>query len=195
VYDGSLGGPGHGWLPCPPGVSYCLRVSSMPAGLQLGRLVFKDLPLGRRANKVRAASILTSTLTNMPYKLLSTWSAYADRPEALLADGLHAKQFMESLMQLVTPGEGGADIYPGRRHALPTSDLIWASWLAAPAVSRCLWSRSWSRLATSPARAGTRGTRGGARPAPRRCPDPLSPPSTPELAPDTPHPPPPTGAR
>ena len=134
MYDGSLGGPGTGWLPCPPGVAYCLRISSMPKGLQLGRLVFKDLTLGQRANKVRAANIFTSTLSNVPYKLLSTWSAYVDRPEALLADGLHTKQFMESLMQLVTPGEGGADIDPGRRHALPTSDMIWASWLAAPAV-------------------------------------------------------------
>lgn len=43
---------------------------------------------------------------------------------------------LKALDDLVSPGEGGADIFPGRRHALPARDaMVWASWMVSPGVS------------------------------------------------------------
>lgn len=57
VYDGSLGGPGPGWLPCPPGVGYCIRVSSMPPGIKIRELLVNDVLLSPQ-HHARAGEIV-----------------------------------------------------------------------------------------------------------------------------------------
>ncbi|GBF93868.1 hypothetical protein Rsub_06867 [Raphidocelis subcapitata] len=133
VYDGSFNGNGQGWLPCPPGVAHCVRVSSMPAGLRLGELLRSPLRLDQKADTIRAAAIAATALPNAAGATISMATTYAANNGALQDDTAAAGAFLSAMQQLVTPGEGEADVFPGRRHPLPTTDFIWASWLASAA--------------------------------------------------------------
>ncbi|GBF93869.1 hypothetical protein Rsub_06868 [Raphidocelis subcapitata] len=128
VYDGGFNGNGQGFLPCPPGITNCLRISSFPGHMRLGELLVNGLGLGAPAgNKVYAAGALAGALPNLPYKVASTAAAFASDPGAVATDPAWTKPVVEVLQQMVTPGEGEADVFPGRRHPLPTTELIWAS--------------------------------------------------------------------
>jgi hypothetical protein len=130
-YDGSFNGNGQGWLPCPP-VGHCIRISSMPAGLKLGELLRSSLGYEQ---KIRTASLLATALPNVPAASISMAAAYTTNGGAFQADAAAAGSFFSALQQLVTPGEGEADVFPGRRHPLPTNAFIWASYLLSAAVN------------------------------------------------------------
>lgn len=44
------------------------------------------------------------------------------------------RQLISAINQLVTPGEGNADIWPGRRHPLPVNALTWTTFMMSPPV-------------------------------------------------------------
>lgn len=63
-------------------------------------------------------------------------SAYeSDGAAAALSELGQVTQLVRALRNVVTPGEGLADIWPGRRHKLPCSDGDWLGWSMTPAVS------------------------------------------------------------
>jgi hypothetical protein len=136
VYDGSFNGPGPGFLPCPPNITYCVRVSSMPAGFSLGSFLVDILTAGPAALPV-LGPVLRTTIhgPNLPTHLANAAIAYLTGEKLSVASepGQLAK-LVHALLQLVTPGEGEADIWPGRRHKLPFSELEWATGMIRPLV-------------------------------------------------------------
>ncbi|GBF95267.1 hypothetical protein Rsub_08298 [Raphidocelis subcapitata] len=133
VYDGSMGGNGAGFLPCPPNLNYCVRVSTMPAGVPLNTLLLnlmatpedRGFTLGIAANTV-AGSDVGGILSGVAA------ARVAVAPETAVAGPGRLAQLTKALMSLTTPGEGDADIWPGRRHPLPVSDYHWMEWMVTP---------------------------------------------------------------
>ncbi len=136
VYDGSWGGNGEGFLPCPPGVAYCIRVSSFPAGVKLSEFVEKQLlpaPAsevgylgGAIVNTVRNGELVNRTATSVAYVDARGGKPLAGDGAAILA------QAMRTLSGVVTPGKGEADVWPGRRHKVPTGAVEWIALQLAP---------------------------------------------------------------
>ncbi len=58
----------------------------------------------------------------------------ADRERAR-AEPAQMGRLVDALMRLRTPDEAGADIFPGRRHPLPFSNLYWMTFMMQPGVS------------------------------------------------------------
>lgn len=138
VYDGSLAGPGRGYLPCPPGVTYCVRVSAFPAGVSAASFLVNQLALGTHADKESVVDTAASTLLspNTPAHLTNALMAYLGGEKLSVAsEPGQLKQLILALLQLVTPGEGEADIWPGRRHPLPMGVAEWTMTQLRPPVS------------------------------------------------------------
>ncbi|GBF90752.1 hypothetical protein Rsub_03053 [Raphidocelis subcapitata] len=136
VYDGGFGGPGAGFLPCPPDVRYCVRVSSMPGGITMPSILL-DVLLGGPYNQALAVGAALSTLGGadvlgtLTKQVLGGGGGGGGGGETQqLADMASA---MAAFMQFKTPGEGEADIFPGRRHALPVGEFEWVTRMAVPA--------------------------------------------------------------
>jgi hypothetical protein len=140
AYDGSFAGPGQGFLPCPPGVSYCLRISSLPANEMLGPLL-THLVTGDRADRIRAAKVAANTLlkTNLTEAIAEIRRAYAQDPDSAREEPKQLRELFAQLRRLKTPDEGGADIFPGRRHPLPVSNIFWMTFMMSPGVSGGVW--------------------------------------------------------
>jgi hypothetical protein len=114
--------------------------------MRLGELLVEGFGLGAPVeNKVYAATALSGVVPNVPYKVAASSAAYAADPGATKTDAEWSKPVVDELKKLFTPGEGEADVFPGRRHKLPTTELIWASRLISPPVS---WAGEggWQRL-------------------------------------------------
>jgi hypothetical protein len=112
----------------------------MPAGLRLFSILTNDILLGEADNKRRAVDVaanilLGSDLANTLSATIRslTGNARADVP----GEAAQIKQMVGQLMRLFTPGEDGADIWPGRRHPLPVTELFWSTWMMSPPVSQC----------------------------------------------------------
>lgn len=60
--------------------------------------------------------------------------AYQADVKSARAEPLQMGQLLQALMRLRTPGEGEADIFPGRRHPLPVTALFWSSFMMSPGV-------------------------------------------------------------
>ncbi|GBF93867.1 hypothetical protein Rsub_06866 [Raphidocelis subcapitata] len=134
AYDGSFAGSGPGFLPCPPGVSYCLRVSSLPACEMFGSM-FGRLAFGRPSDRARGASIARNVLggADLRARLAEMRRSFrASDRGAVRSEAAQAARFFEDLASLRAPDEGGADIFPGRRHPLPVSHAVWSSFMMQP---------------------------------------------------------------
>jgi hypothetical protein len=140
VYDGAWGGNGEGFLPCPPNVTHCIRLSAFPPGLSLSDF-FREQILPATAgelNYLRTAimnSVQNGNVTNRTAATVEYLSTHGGKPLAgaglaILARGLR------KLSELKTPGEGEADIWPGRRHKMPTGAVEWIALQIAPKVGR-----------------------------------------------------------
>ncbi|KAI8470837.1 MAG: hypothetical protein J3K34DRAFT_521020 [Monoraphidium minutum] len=151
AYDGSFGGPGQGFLPCPPNTGYCIRISSLPAGLALANTALEDVLFGEPGNVRRTLDVAKDIVTksDLATTLSATLRSFTGRHEAGPANASAAaaaaaggangsplrgqvQHMVDALMRLLTPGEGAADIWPGRRHKLPVTDLFWSSWMISP---------------------------------------------------------------
>jgi hypothetical protein len=140
AYDGSWGGSGQGFIPCPPGLKYCVRVSTLPPGLDLGRIMAQDVLFGGPGSKKGVAGTVASTLRGAQTlgRLGATLGGYAggDGKALLPEDAARLTMMMRTLSGWRTPGEGEADIWPGRRHALPMGRTDWILTMMSPAVSQ-----------------------------------------------------------
>lgn len=85
----------------------------------------------------QADTILKSNLTGALDAMRTTFEADT---QAARAEPLQLGQLLQALVKLRTPGEGEADIFPGRRHPLPVTCLYWASFMVSPGVSAGLVS-------------------------------------------------------
>jgi len=110
-----MAGSGQGFLPCPPGVQYCVRVSSMPAGVSLAKLFVNDMALGTHPDKATTASIFQDTVANadLPGTLERAvrMRAEAMSKEAIVGEPGQLQQLLAALNEWYTPGEGEADIW------------------------------------------------------------------------------------
>ncbi|KAI8475984.1 MAG: hypothetical protein J3K34DRAFT_4270 [Monoraphidium minutum] len=135
VYDGSLQGSSASLLPCPPGVRYCVRVSAYPPGVSVGSFLLNDVLLGGAPSKARLLGVAGGTLLSpaLPAHLANAAGAYAaaDAASAASEPGQLA-QLVKAAAQIVTPGEEGADIFPGRRHKLPFPRDAWVLAMLRP---------------------------------------------------------------
>jgi hypothetical protein len=109
----------------------------MPGGTSMPE-VLAELMLGPPSNKVSAASAVLSTFGNADV-LGMVASSVLGGGDGGGGGGGGLGDFagnLVSFMQFQTPGEGEADIFPGRRHALPSGRFEWVSRMAVPGVRR-----------------------------------------------------------
>ncbi|KAI8475986.1 MAG: hypothetical protein J3K34DRAFT_4301 [Monoraphidium minutum] len=133
AYDGSFAGPGRGFLPCPPNVTYCVRVCPFPAGTSIARLLTLDLLQGGPPAKASLAGGVASTLlgADAPGNIAATLRSFLGGSKRDLGvQAAQTAQLLAALSAVVTPGEGDADIWPGRRHKLPVDRATWTMWTA-----------------------------------------------------------------
>lgn len=139
-YDGSWAGPGQGFLPCPPGLEYCIRVSSLPPGIRLTSFFVEEIARGNKGfaqyltNWV-SAMLSTTDLGRRVKGMLDAYGAAGGAP-VLQEEARQLSVTMRELSELVTPGEGGADIWPGRFHQMPFKPEEWTMMQAAPADAK-----------------------------------------------------------
>ncbi|GBF90753.1 hypothetical protein Rsub_03054 [Raphidocelis subcapitata] len=134
VFDGSFGGPGAGFLPCPPGVRYCVRVSAMPAHVTLAGVIGTILRGGPQSQGIAARAALDIlTSADVAGTLLQT--ALGRQGGAPFQGAAELAAAYTGFWELRTPGEGEADIFPGRRHALPVGEFEWVTRMPIPARS------------------------------------------------------------
>jgi hypothetical protein len=95
------------------------------------------LVTGDRADRVRAAKVAANTLlkTNLTEAIAEIRKAYAEDPESAREEPRQLRELFSQLRRLKTPDEGGADIFPGRRHPLPVSNVFWMTFMMSPGVS------------------------------------------------------------
>jgi hypothetical protein len=139
AYDGSYGGSGQGFIPCPPGLDYCVRVSALPPGVDLGSIIINDVLLGGPDNVKLIADVLMRTLGGSQTLSMigaTLWGYSGASGKALLpGDVARLTHIMRVLSGWRTPGDGGADIWPGRRHPLPLARGDWTFSMMSPGVS------------------------------------------------------------
>jgi hypothetical protein len=107
-----MGGNGVGFLPCPPNVSYCVRVSSMPAGVPMSTLVQNIL--SSHSDTAYAAGVLAATAAgaDKPAVAASVAAARVSAgAETALSEPGRMSQLMQAVNSVTTPGEGEADIW------------------------------------------------------------------------------------
>jgi hypothetical protein len=75
VYDGSLAN--RDALPCPPGVAYCLRVATTPAGTNLGSALIEGILSGNPEDQQASTSIIGEALSGLPNNILGTLTSFA----------------------------------------------------------------------------------------------------------------------
>ena len=137
AYDGSFGGHGPGFLPCPGpenNVTYCIRVSSLPAKMKVAECFGSLMRSGTARDRARWFNVAGKMLqpAYLVAHLESAGAAYAR--EATSFEPAQTQRMIDAVNQLVTPGEGEADIFPGRRHKLPYSPLYWLTIMMNPGV-------------------------------------------------------------
>jgi hypothetical protein len=107
-----MGGNGPGFLPCPPNVSYCVRVSSMPAGVPLSTLI--QTILSSHDNAAYTAEVLAATAAGADKPTIITGVAAARvsaGAETKASEPGRMAQLVKALSSVTTPGEGEADIW------------------------------------------------------------------------------------
>jgi hypothetical protein len=104
----------EGFLPCPPNVTYCVRVSAFPAGTAFGSLVADILASGPADKAFTLSSVLGATLagSDVPARLGAMLGARAgDSHEQLAGEAGQVLRLLASISDMVSPGEGSADIW------------------------------------------------------------------------------------
>lgn len=111
----------------------------MPAGMRIPETLLSDI-LTRPDTAAQAVNMAASTLMgpNAPLQLAAFMESFlpiGGDVSQTLGQTAQLSRIVDAISQEPMPGEGAADIWPGRRHGLPVSDATWFSWSAAPAVS------------------------------------------------------------
>jgi hypothetical protein len=108
--------------------------------MDLYNIMLNDVLFGGPENAKAIAETTASTLAGADTLTMlgATLGSYLFGPVAkafLPSNVMQLVQQMRVLSGWVTPGEGQADIWPGRRHPLPVSAFRWTLGLMVPAVS------------------------------------------------------------
>jgi hypothetical protein len=117
----------------------CIRINARPAGQTvLGYLTsdfIRDAP-GSAAFLATAVgkTVLNGNLASGATRAVGAYAAGS--PQKVVNEAGMLVQLLAAINKQVMPGEGDADIWPGRRHKLPVSPYVWTGWAGAPPVSR-----------------------------------------------------------
>ena len=113
---------------------YCVRVSSFPANVVVMDLIGQVLLGGTQGHAIVARAVLdvlkgSDAIGSLKKSVMGPTGNPLEGTSELAAA-------YSNIWPLKTPGEDGADIFPGRRHKLPVGTFEWASRLAIPAPVR-----------------------------------------------------------
>jgi hypothetical protein len=134
-------GAGQGFLPCPPGLQYCVRVSSMPPGVTLAR-IFTDSVLGSASDRQRTMQIAQETIMGGDLGgalRRAVESRKAGDKESVVSEPGQMQQLLSALSEWYTPGDGEADIWCVLGSAAGCGCGLFARWFACLVSSRPLW--------------------------------------------------------
>lgn len=115
----------------------CIRINARPAGQTvLGYLTsdfIRDAP-GSAAFLATAVgkTVLNGNLASGATRAVGAYAAGS--PQKVVNEAGMLVQLLAAINKQVMPGEGDADIWPGRRHKLPFSELEWATGMIRPLV-------------------------------------------------------------
>ena len=113
-----------------------MRISALPPGIKLSTFFMDELIRGNREFQKFVANMASAMLrtANISAHINGALRAYeaAGGAPAFEAELMQLQVAMRALSAVVSPGEGEADIWPGRFHKLPFSPEQLATMQAAP---------------------------------------------------------------